>query len=341
MFSNLICGVLIVFGFCGFQPELKTSFLYRKLSLLVFTVHVMISSVFTFCLFKFTFWIWVNMFSSKLHMVNEFGQFYVVLLNYWVIIIESFCQQKNQRQLWQVFRNNHKYSCLKMKSFFLKFLTYITIYTILTGYILINLQLNVHLGILIVSILGLLLEVSRMRIFFYIFYLELMKIELKTIENVLIPEFKSKVFISNRRNVINQSRWIQKYYQSIYKLNVCINSIFGWSNLSTILFSFEAILVSINTIYCYGVDKSTMYLYGVLTYRNILKKQNNIKAFINTIFFCFLVYWLWIILAVLCLFYTFKGADDCEILVRIEHSELFSFIIGILNFLSVRIFCFS
>lgn len=114
-----------------------------------------------------------------------------------------------------------------------------------------------------------LLSMYQHRIFYYLFYLDLLRNELKTIVNKVkkmvrslkIPKIyrKKKTF---KKFEQNRLKWIREYYKLIYEMNECLNSVLGWSNLVTILFSFALILTDLNRYYWIWYNKEHIFVFG-------------------------------------------------------------------------------
>lgn len=277
MFSNRINCILVFFDFCGFYSEYRTTTTYRKISFIIFVFHLILCLLFTIYSIQLT--IWLNRFSSKLNMVNEMSLFFIVLFNCWVVIIESFHRRKTQRKLWQICHRIDKYYArhdqVKLQSFVCKFLEYFIVYPILMIYLLRDVMLNAGVHISAILSYSLLLQTCRIRVFFYLFYLELIIYELGLITNELkrkLDIYKVNKFLSRtctvncKLNQFERSRfkWLREYYLSIQELSNCVNSIFGWSSFLTILFSFNTLFTDINTMYSFGYRKSIFYLVGKL-----------------------------------------------------------------------------
>lgn len=128
-----------------------------------------------------------------------------------------------------------------------------------------------HLSFVYVTLSAL----CRNRLFFYLFYLKLIRLELEVIENEANRMFKSfrsnscMLFV-NQNHLLGRFKrkrfvWFRKYYQLVCTMKDCINLTFGWSNLATILFNFIYLLTDLNWFCTHFRSKSYTFKICKLT----------------------------------------------------------------------------
>lgn len=257
MFSKSIICMLNLFSACGFHPEFnnRPSTKQQLISWLIFLFHIALAICLT--LYNIKYFIWLGSKSSKLQTFSGLTEYFYATVTYWIILGESFVQRKNQQKLWKTFheidelftkRNTQKY-----QMYFIKFIENIALYIIT----LMLIWMESILSFDTFCAITLLLTLCRFRLFFYLFYLELIKCELKTMEykagNILLRK-------GCRRNGV---KYIRQYYQLVYQLNDCINAIFGWSNLLSLLFGMCFIFTDITWLYFYSLRRSIYYQSGI------------------------------------------------------------------------------
>ena len=124
------------------------------------------------------------------------------------------------------------------------------------------------------------LSVFQNRSFYYLFFVELIKYELHLIWSELDEimsnrhsgksksVWKEKDFIKQFYRI--RFKWIREFYQSIYDMNIALNTVFGWSNVVIILLSFHLMLGDINYVYWKFLNK---YQFSILGNVWLFQKQ--------------------------------------------------------------------
>lgn len=256
MFPKWIFCIFIMFSLCGFYPQLSTKTVIQKISDLIFIVHVSFFVLYTtYSVFTMNFTL--LHFSqgidsmSFLETLNEFVPSFFTSITFCIIICESYFLRNNQRKFWQLFRyiNKHytSHTSVLYRCYSLKLLEYFCYCSISVFYIIIVLGVSpIERGVLqgfVIIAQVLLLFICQVRPFYYLFYVELVKFELKIIENRTKHIHKScqtEIFwkVCNQNHRISRFTWIRQYYQMIYKLNELMNMNFGWSIFAAFLYCF-------------------------------------------------------------------------------------------------------
>lgn len=258
MFPKRIRLLLKFFDFCGFYTETSNQSAKGKSKSRIFVVH----SVWAFILTCFS--VACSMEPMILgdglpYLVNELLQMMNGLLTYWVMIVESYLQRENQRKFWRIYEyieTFHK-TCKRtfLRTYFLKLIEYLTVISIIQLYFTQHFTHYVkHYSLFRICYLFSQI-MYQYRVFYFLFYLELIKYELKMIEHelkdvVALNQFRHSFARGKRRRNYgcytsmerfgeNTLKRISVYCQLVFELSKCINQIFGWSNFTTVLYSFH------------------------------------------------------------------------------------------------------
>lgn len=289
MFSKWIRFLLKCFDWCGFHPETTNSPQPRKKKLNIFVIHCLWAMLLT--IFTAAFLMQPILLNESLpYVVNIMIQTVNGIVTHWVIIVESFAERKTQRKFWQIYEHiKHRHKRCKTplpRLYAVNFMQFIAVTTFIQVFFLsyylsyVGNKWYFRIAYLFSQIM------YQYRIFYYLFYLELVKFELKTIKRELkdIAELSnfhgSLVWNANRHykrrtrdawcdstvtsvNEINLKR-INAYCQLAYELSGCINQTFGWSNFATVLYSFHLPLTDGNWALWELHERTLDYIIGTL-----------------------------------------------------------------------------
>ncbi|XP_055295867.1 uncharacterized protein LOC129565239 [Sitodiplosis mosellana] len=199
---------------------------------------------------------------DELGHVNDVIKLGGILFVCFLSVTESYFKRKRQRRFWHVFQkieqSYRSRQSFRLQSYLKKFAFFIfgsitsTLYLMFYSY---------HNGSLFINYphfwftYEIVTRQYRNRVLYYLFYLELVENELKTIEGLARDAAQSShcsmYKIDKRENSGNQSdlKRIFEYYQLACELSEELNSVFGWSNAATISFLFGLILTELNWVY--------------------------------------------------------------------------------------------
>lgn len=214
-----------------------------------------------------------KMYNDTLGETNDTAKYMMILIVYCTIIIESNARCEIKKKLWIAFRKIDEQYCnhrnFKMQNYSWKFAEYfsavsISYFLYLRG--LLKFAGGAFLYFWFPHVFLMLLY--QHRAFYYLFYLDLIENELRTIER----ELKMTIYaINDRRDHRNslsmkfergRLKWIREYYELVYEISDCMNSVFGWSNLATISFSCLVLTTDINWLYWKWYNESYIYIFG-------------------------------------------------------------------------------
>lgn len=267
LLPNQILRMLKFFDICGFNSGLTKLTQNKKSIWIIYSVHISLAVFFT--LFKCYFILIYYPSLGVVEKTSKFCEYMVALCSYWLIIFDSISNWREHRKFWDIFQQIHEYYSsqhnftpriymFKMIEFFS-----MTTFLIIMGLITDDLELFA-----VVCSYLILVKLSQFRIFYYLFCVEILYHQLKSIEkqieDMMILDSISRCEISKRL------KFIRGYFHCIHELSNQLNQIFGWSQVAVILFCFQIFLSDFNDIYFHWIhfgDASTEHgfsKYGVL-----------------------------------------------------------------------------
>lgn len=112
-----------------------------------------------------------------------------------------------------------------------------------------------------------LIIICQLRVFYYVFCLEILNWQFQMIQHELIimkqrspnivdivggasnSVLQSRAHKANNFFDLNRMKWVNEYYGCIVEMTKLLNIIFGWSQFASILFKFYSLLTDLN--WCY------------------------------------------------------------------------------------------
>lgn len=225
----------------------------RTLNELIRLLYISIISFLT--VFKFCFMF--GFFSSHqvTDLINEVIQFSAPLYTCWLIILESLIQQRFHKQFWETIANIYRCNCTRAqydcRRFILKLVEFfaVTITAVFVGY-----GMSAAAHYIIVIAYTILIKIFHLRIFYYLFCLDVVNFELNMIK-LNIETIENDADTTNE--TLNERskaefKWFRKYFHSAYEMVTNLNQTFGWSHLSAIPCCFYLLSTDFNWIYAHG-----------------------------------------------------------------------------------------
>lgn len=266
MLSKQIVRILNFFDIFGYYTESSALTKYRKIQLLVFTIQILLATIFT--LYQFRLAMELYKLVGPLQTVNEMLQYTIGLCTYWLIIFDSVVYRRKHQNFWKILERIDNDFCKQFmcfRGYLCKFL----------GYFLVSITLYALTYILhaIAPIDGVfiyfaLIIICQLRVFYYVFCLEIVNWQFQMIQHELIIMKQRSlniafVDVGGASNSILQSRtheandffdlkclkWVNEYYGCIIEMTELLNTIFGWSQFASVLFGFYSLLTDLN--WCY------------------------------------------------------------------------------------------
>lgn len=269
MFSKWIVFTLKIFKALGFQTVLPGTSKQQKFSPhLIFIVHISLATFAT--LYSKEVEYFFHTINTRMETINGMLQYYFTVATYCIAIIESYVQRKHQQRFWQVFDQinifleNAQYKHVTLRRYLMKYFELLVFFAAFISY-----HCARELMCLPNAVYCSLGMLCRNKVFHLLFYIELIKFELKILENEVkqifkINDNKDCIIILNRNaNIKELDRkrfvWLQENYQILNELSEFINSQCGWSTLATVVYSFCLLLSDINWMCTYGTIIHSTY----------------------------------------------------------------------------------
>lgn len=183
---------------------------------------------------------------------------------YWLALIELSTKQPIRQKFWQTLHKvDRSYCChrdFSLRNYIMRFNYCFLLYTISFLIYLQGLVSQTGTHFLYFWFAHFILSILYLnRVFFYLFYLELIRYELRNVEcevKKLAQMYRKKSSLtgtkySNFSQDIERMRFvrIREYFQSICKLCNCLNKFLTYSNAAMILFSFQFIITDALWVY--------------------------------------------------------------------------------------------
>lgn len=258
--------VLTYFDACGFNSGFSRLSNSRKTFHRTNILHILMAVFFT--LYKIRFIIRILTMDS-VRIINFVIQYSAALYTIWSIVFDSHFQKREHWHFWEVLQKiDEHYS--SQNSFTFKYFSCKFLLCFSTSALAI--LMIVFFGDLskseVVFMYIFLIKICEARVFYYIFCLEVLQFQLKTIENSL----------TNNRSSLHRLKRIREYYQYIYEMGSLLNNIFGLSQVTANLFCFYFFLADLNWIYINirSTEKRESHVISKSYILNINKKKQEI-----------------------------------------------------------------
>lgn len=264
MFSKWIRLLLNVFDICGFRTEIESLPGTSKTSDRIFVLHIFWALATIVIVIAFS--LRTRALNGVLpYTVNTTLHNFCGVFTYWVVIIESFAQRNIQQKFWHIYWCIHADdNCLPhgksyFKVYLIKTILYFAAVVPIDCYLMYYFLSFVENYFLFRLAYLFFVILYQTRIFYYLFYVELIKYELIGIKNAIKNIAPAP---NDRGGKAKPMKLVYKHYSQICELNDCINHIFGWSNFVTILYCFGLLLTDANWAYSSFADRPMAYIYG-------------------------------------------------------------------------------
>lgn len=312
MFPRRIFCFVTFFDACGFYTH---SPLFSKQHTFIYLVILVHFSIVLFLTLFFCRLI-VNFYPllGKAEASSEVIQYLVGLVTYWLILFDSILHRKSHRQFWEslqhLFSYHYQPKCF-LRCYIVKIVEY---FCITIGIVVIRLVINSFVDTTIDFAYAVLFKICQLRIFYYLFCLEVVHFQLKTIEREL-KEISGLIITANIRPRVSKFylrrlQMIRKRFCCVYELVNHLNKTFGWSHVAAILYCFNLFLTDLNWFYIHHVDLSSTYCAG-RTFYGVFYRINCRFSF--SLFFS--EFWSAMVIGFvhwqLIIFYLFHGASKC------------------------------
>lgn len=255
IYPRWMLNLLFYFDLWGFCTQFKRSPKQRNFHRLTLATHTILAFVATSLIAKYLQRLDGDL---SLRAVNDVLKFTVLLLVYWLSIFELYSKRYTQRKFWYIVDYIDKRFCSLQRFNLGKYPLKLQIY-FLSSLFVYCIDFKQLFSVEFVSFWMCYLYVvwiHQNRSFYYLFYLEWIKQELKHVvheANEFVYTYQTSMFQTKNYAIKhfhrNRFKWLRQYFGSIYDMTDVMNSVFGWSNVVTILVSVHLILADTNRLY--------------------------------------------------------------------------------------------
>lgn len=266
MLPNRIIRILNFFDIFGYNSGTSKLTKNRRVAHFICFVHILLVFVFAWCKVRLILKLihamrWVEFF-------NQMLKYSAALYTFWLVIFDAIFQQRSHRHFWKILQmiNAHfaPQNTVNIVPYMRKFVVFfsITISSILIFYFSTkahNRTIDVRAPVFMNFII--LIRLCQLRVFYYVFCVEMVDCQLKMIKNKL-KSVKSQM---NFSSTMRDFHWIRGYFHCVYEMATHLNEMFGWSHVAAVSFCFYLLLSDLNWFYFYTH-------YSELTLLNLLSK---------------------------------------------------------------------
>lgn len=264
MLPTRIMCFLTLFDVCGFYTNSSSFAKRRKYIVFVYFVHFIVISFLTIFFFHLIIQFYPVLGITEA--ISEFLQYSIGLLTYYLIIFDSILYRRKQQHFWNVLRQIYarfQYQAKTLRSYIIKIVEFFSVTLLI---VVVRLSIKSFVDTIIDFAYAVLFKICQLRIFYYIFCLEVIYFQLKIIET----ELKNIQILSSRSSICF-FQWLRKHFEHVYEMVDDLNGSFGWSNVSAISYCFYILLTDLNWFYIHYHDLSHTYCIGkILNYYNSL-----------------------------------------------------------------------
>lgn len=177
--------------------------------------------------------------------INNAMQLSLGAYTYWAIIFDSMRQKREHQYFWRILQHINSSYCDSKEIQIQKYLRTFKAYMLIVDtFFVINYVSNGFKGTIDYAIYLALNTICQVRIFYYIFCLEIICFHLKIIEEKL-----KAINILELKDRWHHLKRIREHYAKVYEMCINLNKIFGWSHVAIILYCFYKRLTELNWLY--------------------------------------------------------------------------------------------
>lgn len=222
-----------IFGYNSGSSKLSSN---KAVARFINFIQIGFTVVFIYIQFSLTVKLFLQL--RLIELLNQILQFTAAIYTYLFIVLDSMRLREKHQGLWKTIRiidkyfacqTNNKYFCYFLKCAFY-FCT--SMFCLTLNFMLIDMPIP-----LTVFVYYSLVKICQVRVFYYIFCIEVLECQLKTVNN----ELKTQTI-----NQAYQFNWIRGYYHHIHEMTYFLNEVFGWSHVAAVSFCFYFFLTDLN-----------------------------------------------------------------------------------------------
>lgn len=255
---NMLC----YFDVCGSNSGSSRVSQNRLANYFIYFVHISMATFLTLFEFRLIADYYPSL--GLTEAISESLEYSAALYTYWLIILDSLMHRQAHEIFWNTLHHIDRYfSCqpkYAIRSYMVKFYAY-TIKTI--SMLVIRLTISSIAGFIIDFAYIVLFIVCEVRMFYYLYCLEILHMQLKIVESevrtmrAILNATKFRECHLPNCNVITtcesfemqRMKWIREYFHCVHKMMSSLNIVFGWSHVGAIMFCFYYLLTESNWLY--------------------------------------------------------------------------------------------
>lgn len=255
MFISWNTYLLKFYELCGFYTPPNGSF-----GSLISILHTSAATFLSFYIVNFIVAVSALPVHKFIDVLNFLLHYISALLAYWAILFEMYKYRNVQKNFWTILNEINDTYCLQTtvisRNCFFIFFIHLLLFSTISIFGFFN---GDSFPYDVKFVYFILLNHCDIRQTYFIIYFDLIKLQLEKIENELdrMIELNRIKYCGVAEDCIwsctgyQQERlvWIRRYFELIYKMSECINTMFGCSELTIILLSFETLLAYANYAY--------------------------------------------------------------------------------------------
>lgn len=240
MLPTKIAYILNFFDCFGYNTGSSTLTRYQKCRYFIQSIHICLAITFTF--YKIYMTIEMYYCYHAMDVINLSVQYSSPVYTYWMIILDSIVQRYHHQHFWSIYECIYHRFCHKssfVRNFVKKIVAFFVVYVIL--FIILNAANDFNGGLRGCIYLALIIT-CEIRIFYYLFCIEIIHFQLKVIEHTAKTIQISTCFEQR----LYKLKWICEYYRNVHRMINLLHNFFGWSNVAIILFCFYTFATYLN-----------------------------------------------------------------------------------------------
>lgn len=282
MLPRKIERFLLFFDLFGFDSGSSRLYRYQTLCHLVKLVHIVTVVLLT----SFTFSYFIDFYAlyGIITAISQFLLYFSTLCTYWLILMDSFLHRRSHKHFWDTIQliNEHNSSQTRyaLQTFTAKSIWFFVMSILLTALVF---QMH-NFGHFLINIAHfILIRILQIRIFYYLFCVEIVHFQFQLIEN----ELKKDATESNESNGSNghncyshqlshtshscfelkRLKCARECLHCVYEMKRNVNKIFGWSHLAGIFSCFYLLICDLSWLYIGFKKNEPFNFFGTVSHR--------------------------------------------------------------------------
>lgn len=248
MLSKQIVEYLNFFDSFGYNSGFSSFARHPKLIFFLYIFQILLAII--LILFQFDTMLEYYASLGIMARISEFLEYFAPLYTHWFIIFDSIYHRRSHQLFWSIFQkitsssSNYKFSgCVVI---------FVEFFLVKALALLVR---CVYKHVMVAIAYDLLFKFCQIRMFYYIFCLEILHFCLDDIHTEIISV---KVRSLSMKSLKNRLKSIRERFHNVYKMFGLLNEMFGWSHVSLISCCVYMVLTQSSWIYLYYSSYSSI-----------------------------------------------------------------------------------